>query len=257
VALGVVALLRLPAARRKASAHDHFDEIETCYDAWLPEHYRAHLVGRKTGAMLGAIRDLGPNPRGLDVGCGRGWYMTVLQDAGAQLAGVDTSRAQLAAAGRYLPDATRLAQASVERLPFASGRCDFVYIINVLHHVPPPSAQRAALAELARVVRPGGLVFVHEMNVRNPLFRFYLSYLFPVLKGIEEGTEYYLRPNLLGDLPGLRLRSVDYFTFLPDFVPARALQTLAALERRLERGALGPYAAHFMTCHERVSGPTG
>jgi ubiquinone/menaquinone biosynthesis C-methylase UbiE/uncharacterized membrane protein YbhN (UPF0104 family) len=255
IAIGIVALLRLPAARREASAHDHFDEIEACYDTWLPEHYRAHLVTRKTGAMLGAMPGLGPNPSGLDVGCGRGWYMTVLEDAGARLAGVDTSRAQLAAARRHLHDATRLAQASVERLPFESGHFDFVYIINVLHHVAPPSAQRAALAELARVVRPGGLVFVHEMNVRNPVFRFYLSYLFPVLKGIEEGTEYYLRPEQLGDLPGLRLRSVDYFTFLPDFVPASALRLLATVERRLERGPLGPYAAHFMTCHERLPGP--
>jgi hypothetical protein len=52
-----------------------------------------------------------------------------------------------------------------------------------------------------------------------------------------------------------RLRSVDYFTFLPDFVPASALRLLATVERRLERGPLGPYAAHFMTCHERLPGP--
>jgi ubiquinone/menaquinone biosynthesis C-methylase UbiE/uncharacterized membrane protein YbhN (UPF0104 family) len=256
IALGVVALLRLPAARREASAHDHFDAIEACYDTWLPPHYRAHLVRRKTEAMLDMIRTLGPAPYGLDVGCGRGWYMTAIEEAGVQLAGVDTSRAQLAAARRFVPDATRLAQASVERLPFAAGTFDFVYIINVLHHVAPPSAQRAALLELARVVRPGGLVFVHEMNIRNPLFRFYLSYLFPVLKGIEEGTEYYLRPDRLADLPGLRLRAVSYFTFLPDFVPAAALRALAGLEQRLERGPLGPYAAHFMTCHERLADPT-
>jgi hypothetical protein len=90
------------------------------------------------------------------------------------------------------------------------------------------------------------------MNVRNPLFRFYLGYVFPILKGIEEGTEYYLDPRSMDGTPGLRLRAVRYFTFVPDFVPARLLRLLARIEHRLERSGLAPYAAHFVTVHERT-----
>jgi SAM-dependent methyltransferase len=137
-------------------------------------------------------------------------------------------------------------------LPYKRATFDFAYIVNVLHHVSPPAAQRDALAEIARVVKPGGLVFVHEMNVRNPLFRFYLGYVFPIAKGIEEGTEYYLDPRTMVDSAGLRLREVRYFTFVPDFVPPRLLAWSARLERRLEGSALAPYAAHFVTVHERL-----
>jgi len=250
--LGALALGLLPSVRRRAAAHDHFDAIDACYDAWLPAHYREHLVARKTAPIIEELATLPAGARGLDIGCGRGWYFATLAQAGAQMTGVDTSGRQLVAAAEHLGGRPRLTQASVLALPFRSASFDFAYIINVLHHVAPPAAQQAALAEIARVVRPGGRVFVHEMNVRNPLFRFYLGYVFPILKGIEEGTEYYLDPRSMDATPGLRLRAVRYFTFVPDFVPARLLGLLAQLERRLERSGLAPYAAHFVTVHERT-----
>jgi len=250
--LGALALGLLPSVRRRAAAHDHFDAIDACYDAWLPPHYREHLVARKTAPIVEELAALPPGARGLDIGCGRGWYFAVLTRAGARMTGVDTSGRQLVAAADHLGGRPGLAQASVLALPFRSASFDFAYIINVLHHVAPPAAQQAALAEIARVVRPGGRVFVHEMNVRNPLFRFYLGYVFPILKGIEEGTEYYLDPRTMDATPGLRLRAVRYFTFVPDFVPARLLGLLARIEHRLERSRLAPYAAHFVTVHERT-----
>ena len=48
-----------------------------------------------------------------------------------------------------------------ERLPFPDMTFDAVVIFNALHHVPP-SAQGAALAEAARILRPGGLAYVVE-----------------------------------------------------------------------------------------------
>jgi SAM-dependent methyltransferase len=168
------------------------------------------------------------------------------------MVGLDPSGQQLVAARRYLEGSVPLVRGTVLSLPFRPGTFDFAYIINVLHHMPTPAHQEAAMGEIAGVVRPGGLVFVHEMSVVNPLFRLYLSYVFPILKGIEEGTEYYLDPRRLPPVPGLRLVDVRCFTFVPDFVPPTLLPALAAVERRLERSALARYAAHFVAVYERT-----
>ena len=86
-------------------------------------------------------------------------------------------------------------------LPFAAKSFEFAYVINVLHHLPP-ERQLEALGQVASVVSPGGLVFVHEMNPINPLFRFYLGYVFPILKGIEEGVETYSTRGRSRTFPG-------------------------------------------------------
>jgi ubiquinone/menaquinone biosynthesis C-methylase UbiE len=251
-AVGGAAVVALHG-RTGEHTHDHFDAIDSCYDAWLPPHYRGHLVGRKTAPMLERLSSLGPAPRGLDIGCGRGWYAARMRDAGAVIVGMDTSARQLVAAREHLGPASPLVQGTALALPFADASFDFAYVINVLHHVATPPEQRDAIAEIGRVIRPGGLVFVHEMSVRNPLFRLYLSYVYPITKGIEEGTEYYLDPRRLGDVRGLRLSAVRHFTFIPDFAPRGLLPWLAGIERRLEASALAPWAAHFVAVYERVT----
>ncbi len=251
VVLGALSLWLVLRRRGQPTAHDHFDAIDECYDTWLPEHYRTHLVTRKTGPVIARLGELPANPRGLDIGCGRGWYLGELRAAGAQMIGLDYSGRQLAAAMEHTAGAVPFVQATVMRLPFAPASFDFAYIINVLHHLPSPAHQREALQEIARVVRPGGLVFVHEMSMRNPLFRIYLSYVFPLVKGIEEGTEYYLDPERMRDLRELHLREVHHFTFVPDFVPAAMLPSLAAIERKLEASRFAPWAAHFLAVYQR------
>jgi SAM-dependent methyltransferase len=253
VALGGVALLALLRRRRTPRAADHFDAIDHAYDAWLPAHYRDHLVGRKTAPMRARLAALGPAPLGLDVGCGRGWYAHALEREGARVVGLDVSAHQLRAARGHLGQSALLVRGSVDALPFRPGSFDFAYAVNVLHHVPSPAHQRRALEEILHLVRPGGLVFVHEMNIVNPLFRFYLAYVFPVLKGIEEGTEHYLDPRRLPPLAGARLVATEFFTFIPDFVPARLLPLLARLEHRLERSRLARQAAHFVVVYERTA----
>jgi ubiquinone/menaquinone biosynthesis C-methylase UbiE len=255
VALGGAALLALGRARRHGHAHghehDHFDTIDACYDVWLPPHYRDHLVVRKTAPMIARLPALGGSARGLDIGCGRGWYSARMRAAGATMTGLDASGRQLVAARDYLGGGMSLVQGDALALPFAAAAFDFAYVINVLHHVATPPEQRDAVVEIGRVVRPGGLVFVHEMSARNPLFRLYLEYVYPLTKGIEEGTEYYLDPRRTTDLPGLRLLEVAHFTFIPDFAPRALLPWLARIEQRLEASPLAPWAAHFLAVYQR------
>jgi ubiquinone/menaquinone biosynthesis C-methylase UbiE len=46
----------------------------------------------------------------------------------------------------------------VTRLPFPEGRFSSAACLTMLHHIPSPALQDAALAELARVLAPGGLL---------------------------------------------------------------------------------------------------
>jgi SAM-dependent methyltransferase len=121
-----------------------------------------------------------------------------------------------------------------------------VYTINVLHHLGSVEEQRRAFTELFRVLKPGGVLFVHEINTRNILFRFYMGYVFPSLNCIDEGIERWLLPNRLDAYTEIPVADIRYFTFFPDFLPEPIVRMLAPVERWLERSSLAPYLAHYM-----------
>jgi SAM-dependent methyltransferase len=253
IGIGGIALWAHRAAASRPIDADHFDDIHECYDTWLPEHIRNHVVKKKIGAMSGHLAFGGAPLDGLDIGCGRGWYLRELLAKGARVVGVDTSIRQLEAARDYVPVKVPLVQGTVLGLPFHEASFDFAYIVNVLHHMPSAEHQACALGEIARTIRPGGTVFVHEFNTINPLFRFYLGYVFPILKGIEEGTEPYMDPRTLIRVPGLELVKTEYFSFTPDFIPASLLAPASAVEGFLEKTPLARYSAHFMAVFRRTS----
>jgi SAM-dependent methyltransferase len=93
----------------------------------------------------------------LDAGCGNGRYSKYLlrwADHDAVIAGFDLSQRMLKRARRRLhsPRINHVA-ADLTRIPFATGLFDAVVCGYVLEHLPDP---RPGLAELARVMRPGG-----------------------------------------------------------------------------------------------------
>ena len=90
------------------------------------------------------------------------------------------------------------------------------------------------------------MLFVHEINTRNILFRFYMGYVFPTLNCIDEGVERWLLPNQLARYTEAPVIETRYFTFVPEFVPEPIVRLLAPVERALERSPLGVYSAHYM-----------
>jgi SAM-dependent methyltransferase/uncharacterized membrane protein YbhN (UPF0104 family) len=244
--LGVVFLLvhlRTPTT----AAAQHFDEIADAYDVQIPESRRAALLTKKTELMRDVMaRVLPAARRGLDAGCGQGWYVGRMRELGFDVDGIDASAGQVALAERNVGAMSRIRVGSVLRVPEAAGSYDFIYTINVLHHLASVEEQRQAFAELLRVLRPGGLLFVHEINTRNILFRFYMGYVFPSLNCIDEGVERWLLPHRMAMYTDASLVEVRYFTFLPDFLPQALVRLLAPLERLLESSPLGPYSAHYM-----------
>ena len=135
------------------------------------------LLRREPGLKTGGLALL-------DYGCGAGDLMRVLAgligNAGARtnFTGCDVSTGMLAEVPRRWPSGFGAPPATAPqdgaRTPFASGTFDIVMISAVLHHVPV--AERAAVyAELGRVLKPGGRIYVFEHNPRNPLVRYVIA----------------------------------------------------------------------------------
>jgi SAM-dependent methyltransferase len=111
---------------------------------------------------------VGPGDRVLDLGCGGGRHAYEAYRRGADVIACDTSTSELAtvttmtAAMRTAGEVTGPAQAQPvagdgTALPFGSDVFDRVVAAEVLEHIPD---DQRALAEIARVLRPGGLLAV-------------------------------------------------------------------------------------------------
>lgn len=114
-----------------------------------------HLAGRPERVVL-------------DIGCGAGDRLARATTVGLAV-GVDRSRVGLDDARRRLgARAGRgLVQADAVRLPFPSGRADLVTCTRVLIHV---ARAVAALAEMVRITRPGGVIVVAEPDCADLRF---------------------------------------------------------------------------------------
>lgn len=231
---------------------EHFDDIAETYEHRIPEHVRQRLLVRKIRHMRETLDSLGlaRGARGLDIGCGHGWYACEMATLGYDMVGVDQSPAQIRMAQRYASEqgvVCHFQPADGATLPFDDGQFDFAYAINVLHHVVDPQRQLQVFAEIVRVLKPGGVFFLQEINTMNPLFRFYLGYVFPLIRGIDEGNERWIRPDELPEVADADWADDKlYFTFLPDFIPGFLLKPLSGFEAYLETSRLRRGSAHYV-----------
>jgi glycosyltransferase involved in cell wall biosynthesis/2-polyprenyl-3-methyl-5-hydroxy-6-metoxy-1,4-benzoquinol methylase len=104
---------------------------------------------------------LGPEPRLLVAGCGKGHEaLFIRNELGGSVVGVDISEQWDPSLGAGVTDFQLLA-GSILELPFADGSFDAVFYHHVIEHVDKPGG---SLRELARVLRPGGLIFIGTPN---------------------------------------------------------------------------------------------
>ena len=95
----------------------------------------------------------------LEVGPGPGLTTDVLRGRAARVTALELDldlAGKLAA--RLAGSNVRVIAGDVTRLPFPGGRFSAAACLTMLHHIPSPALQDAALGELARVLRPGGVL---------------------------------------------------------------------------------------------------
>jgi SAM-dependent methyltransferase len=162
--------------------------------------------------------------RVIDVGCGDGSLVRLMARFGAHVLGVECSPRQLAKAR----GADRVADEEIvegvgEALPADDESADAVVFFNSLHHIPI-SHQAKALAEAARVLKPGGEVYVSEPLPWGAFFdavrpiddeTWVRGAALASLKGawvhgLEEESEFtYLHPMVLKDYDAFRDRIIS------------------------------------------------
>ncbi len=140
-----------------------YDQISKIYD----DVRRADLDLLE--AFLGRIQ-LGADSQVLDIGCGTANYTGLLQRlTGAQLCGVDPSAGMLEKARSKHP-LVDFRQAEAASLPFPDAYFDFIYMTDVIHHIPNPAA---LFSELARTLKPCALACIvtqsHQQIAARPI----------------------------------------------------------------------------------------
>ncbi|GGZ40136.1 hypothetical protein GCM10010387_38130 [Streptomyces inusitatus] len=106
------------------------------------------------------LLDAGPVGTALDAACGTGRQTAALTARGHRVIGVDQSPEMLARAAEKAPEA-EFRQGRLESLPLEDESVDLALCTLAMTHLPDLSA---GVAELARVVRPGGRVIISDMH---------------------------------------------------------------------------------------------
>lgn len=127
----------------------------------------ADMAFRSRAEAIYEFLGIGPGQRVLDLGCGRGFYLNFTRHLypAADVVGVELERPLLDVARRHVPGAAVVC-ASAYDLPFRDAAFDRVLFTEVIEHVPD---DEAALAEIARVLRPGGVVALTTPHAGYPL----------------------------------------------------------------------------------------
>ena len=142
-----------------------FAKVEHAYATECKARHLLSLCSR----LLGRPNEL----RVLDVGCGIGLTDAHLVEDVGVLHGIDISAESVERAAAVNPSAN-YAVFDGAAFPLPDQTVDHAFAICVLHHVEP-HGRAAFIAELQRVVRPGGIVALFEHNPLNPLTRVAVS----------------------------------------------------------------------------------
>jgi SAM-dependent methyltransferase len=123
------------------------------------------LAGWFLGGFYAGVADdlaatAAPGAHVLDIGCGPGHLLERLAHRGLVVTGIDLDPAMAERAAARLGGRAEVRVADVAALPFPDGTFDLVVSTLSLHHWAAPPA---GLAELARVLRPGGRAVIWDL----------------------------------------------------------------------------------------------
>lgn len=136
------------------STQEYYDRFSETYDNDRHRGYH-RLIDE---LELDLVRRYGAGKDVFEAGCGTGLLLREAAEFARTAVGLDLSRGMLTPArGRGL----RVVQGSITHVPLPSASFDLVYCMKVLAHIPPIER---AVAELARLVRPGGHLLLEFYN---------------------------------------------------------------------------------------------
>ncbi len=216
---------RVPEGEKAKRVEEVFDRVAGRYDLMNDlMSFGLHRLWKAFTVTLARIR---PGERVLDVASGSGDLARAMAARGAEVCLSDINGPMLARGRDRMADAGRLAPAvrcDAERLPFRAASFDCVTVGFGLRNM---THKDVALAEMARVLKPGGRLLVLEFSkVWAPLQKPYDLYSFRVLPWLGErvagdaASYRYLaesirmhpdQPALAGMLEQAGLERVEYF----------------------------------------------
>jgi 2-polyprenyl-3-methyl-5-hydroxy-6-metoxy-1,4-benzoquinol methylase len=207
----------------------------------VDEHVRASLIKTHGNLYRGARLTRYPIPpfplpagEGrtlLDLGCNWGRWTIAAARAGWRATGIDRGKKSVRAANRVaeqLGAGVEYVLGDVRELPFPDTSFDAVFSYSVLQHLAKDDV-RTVVAEIRRVLVPGGIVLIEMPNARGPL-----NLVRQARRGFSAGTgqdvRYWTIPELraaFGRIGAVSVAADGFFTINPqvadlDLLPARS-----------------------------------
>ena len=148
------------AVHAASGGDDFFAGLAGTWDATRDAVYGARLATAPLAMLLPA------NARVADFGCGTGSLLAALAPFAAEVHGLDASPEMLAAATARLGDAAgvRLHRCDLAATPLPDASVDAAFCVLVLSYLAEPAA---AVAEMTRVTRPGGVVAITDLAAHD------------------------------------------------------------------------------------------
>jgi ubiquinone/menaquinone biosynthesis C-methylase UbiE len=119
----------------------------------------------------------------LEVGCGTGHWLTVLDRQGYRVAGLDASRSMVSLAKSQVPHVA-LVHGHAEALPLKTESFDRIFCINALHHF---SDKTAFMIEARRVLRRGGSLMSISLDPHTNCDHWWIYNYFPQVIALDKG----------------------------------------------------------------------
>ena len=215
-----------------------YDHVAHDYDEVFKPHVAEHYLRKRTAV----VRELLPfGGTVLDVGCGTGALAGWIQRAGFDVVGVDASTGMLAEA---LENGVGAVYASYSTaLPFEDGVFDLSLSVATMHHLETPERVADTIAEMGRVVRPGGYVLIWDHNPLNPYWPILMKRV-PQDHGDERLVSVWELLDAVRQA-GLQPVRAARTGLVPDFMPNGLMPVWTRVERFVEGNpVLSLFAAH-------------
>lgn len=154
-------------------------------------------------------RAVKPGSRVLDVGCGNGRLIEVLDDKQVDYLGVDSSRDLIRLAQKNYPEHNFIVGDILHLDQIEASAFNYIFSIAVLHHLPGQNLQVQGLKQMADKLAPGGQMIVSVWNLWSQpkylklIFGSYLKYLFSKNK-LDFGDILFFWKNSKGNKVSLR-----------------------------------------------------